>query len=68
MTSAEERAGQFCLRYSGDREGKGSRDGPMWTHSAPCFIMRLISLLRSPKLDARTEGEMIGRGEAMAAV
>ena len=40
-------------------------DGPMWTHSAPCCIMRLISLLRSPKLLAKTEGEIIGRGDAI---
>lgn len=35
----------------------------MWTHSAPCFIMRLISFDRSPKFDASTDGAIIARGE-----
>jgi len=38
----------------------------MWTHSAPQCIMRLISLPRSAKLLARTEGETMARvDEAM---
>lgn len=39
----------------------------MWTHSAPCSIIRLISLDKFPRSLARTEGEMIGRGLAESA-
>ena len=63
MTSGAGLGREHC----GRRRREGRRSAPMWTHSAPQCIMRLISFPRSAKLEARTEGETIARGEAAMA-